>query len=53
MGAREILGIPAGRTVRTELSLGYPDEEARRAREKRPEPRKPLAEIVHQERYGA
>ena len=51
--AREILGIPAGRTVRTELSLGYPDEEARRARERRPQPRKPLSEIVHEERYGS
>jgi len=49
--AREILGVPEGRMVRTAISLGYPDEEARRRR--RPgEPRKPLSEIVHEERYG-
>ena len=51
--AREILGVPEGRTVRTEISLGYPDEEARRARQRRPEPRKPLSEIFHEERYRA
>ena len=49
--AREALGVPEGRMVRTAISLGYPDEEARRRR--RPgEPRKPLSEIVHEERYG-
>jgi len=48
--AREILGIPEGRMVRTAISLGYPDEEARRRRAG--QPRKPLSEIVHEERYG-
>lgn len=50
--AKRILGIPEERLVRTVLSLGYPDEEAHRARPKRPQARKPLGEIVHVERYG-
>ena len=48
--AKEILGIPKDRTVRTAISLGYPEEEARRRRTDRP--RKPLSEIVREERYG-
>jgi nitroreductase len=48
--AREILGIPEDRTVRTAISLGYPEEGGRRRRAGRA--RKPLSEIVHEERYG-
>jgi nitroreductase len=48
--AREILGIPENRTVRTAISLGYPDVGARRRRPG--PPRKPLSEILHEERYG-
>jgi nitroreductase len=48
--AREILGVPEGRVVRTAISLGYPDEEGRRRRAR--QARKPLSEIVHEERYG-
>jgi nitroreductase len=48
--AKEILGVPEGRTVRTALSLGYPEEGVRRRRIGRP--RKPLPEIVREERYG-
>jgi nitroreductase len=48
--AREILGVPEGRMVRTAISLGYPDERARRRRAS--QARKPLSEIVHEERYG-
>lgn len=48
--AREILGIPEGYMVRTAISLGYPDEEARRRRAGRA--RKPLSEILREERYG-
>ena len=33
-------------------SLGYPDEEARRARPKVAHARRPLSEIVHFERYS-
>ena len=49
--AKALLGIPQERLVRTVISLGYPDEEARRARPKRSDARKPLSEIVHYERY--
>jgi hypothetical protein len=38
--------------VRTAISLGYPDEQACRPRSGRGPARKPLDEIVHQERYG-
>ena len=48
--ARKILGVPEGRTVRTAISLGYPDEGARRRRAG--QARKPLSEIVHEELYG-
>ena len=48
--AGEILGVPEGRMVRTAISLGYPDEGARRRRAGRA--RKPLSEIVHEERYS-
>jgi nitroreductase len=48
--AREILGVPQGRVVRTVISLGYQDEGARRRRAA--QARKPLSEIVHEERYG-
>ena len=48
--AKEILGIPHERVVRTAISLGYPDEEARRARTG--QARKPLPQIVHEERYS-
>jgi nitroreductase len=50
--AKELLGIPADRLVRTVISFGYPDEEARKARPRPAEARKPLSEIVHLERYG-
>ena len=49
--ARALLGIPARRRLRTALSIGYPDEAARRARPRASPARKPLAEIVHAERY--
>ena len=51
--AKALLSIPEERLVRTVISLGYPDEAAQQARPKRAQPRKPLAEIVHQERYGS
>jgi nitroreductase len=50
--ARAILGVPEPRLVRTAISLGYPDEAARRARPKPEQPRKPLAALVHDERYS-
>lgn len=48
--ARGLLNAPPGRVVRTAISLGYPDESARRTRPG--QARKPLSEIVHEERYG-
>lgn len=48
---KEILGIPARRRVRTAISLGYPDEARRRIRKSGPA-RKPLSEILYEERYG-
>jgi len=50
--ARALLGIPQKRLVRTTISLGYPDEEARRARPQLAHARKPLSEMIHFERYS-
>jgi nitroreductase len=50
--ASEVLGIPEHKVVRTAISLGYPDEQSRRPRSGGSPARKPLGEIVHQERYG-
>jgi nitroreductase len=50
--ARELLGIPKEKVVRTAISLGYPDEEARRSRAGRGSARKPLGQIVHEESYA-
>ncbi len=50
--AKEILGIPEHRLVRTAISLGYPDEQALRARPKPAQARKLLAALVHEERYS-
>ena len=50
--AKALLGIPDDRLVRTLLSVGYPDEAARRARPKNPAARKPVAAFVHLDRYG-
>ncbi len=49
---KSFLGIPQDRLVRTAISLGYPDEEALRARPKPAQARKPLAAIVHEERFS-
>ncbi len=50
---KALLGIPAERRVRTIVSLGYPDQEARRAQRRPAQGRKPLAELVHDGRYRA
>ncbi len=49
--AKQLLGIPEERLVRTAISVGYPDEAAHRARPKPAQARKPLSELVHEERY--
>ena len=50
--AKTILNIPQQKFVRTAISLGYSDEEARRARPKPAQARKPLETLVHRERYS-
>jgi len=50
--AKRILGVPDERVLRTAISLGYADEQARAGMPRRPQPRKPLAAIVSYERYG-
>jgi len=50
--AKDLLGIPPERLVRTALSFGYEDAGAEDARSHPPQARKPLAEIVRYERFG-
>ena len=51
--AKDLLGIPRARLVRTALSVGYEDVGAEGARSHPPQARKPLAELVHDERFGS
>jgi nitroreductase len=58
--AGELLGVPAGRSVRTVISLGYPaDADARFLRSTPllravvPTGRKPLEKLVSWEKYGS
>jgi nitroreductase len=50
--AKEILGIPQERLVRTALSIGYEDTGAEGSRFHPEQARKPLSELVHYERWG-
>ncbi len=45
--ANRILGVPGKRVVRTVVSMGYPAHAPRRGS------RKPISELVHEERYRA
>jgi len=45
--AKRILGVPSNRVVRTAISMGYPAHAPRRGR------RKPVSQLVHEERYRA
>ncbi len=45
--AKRILRVPGKRVVRSAISLGYPAGPARRGS------RKPINELVHEERYRA
>ena len=49
--AKRILGIPSQRLLRTIISIGGVDVEARRARTRPAQPRKSLDEIVHRDRW--
>lgn len=50
--ARRLLGAPVGCVVRTALSFGYPEATGGELRPRLGSARKPLAAIVHHERYG-
>ena len=50
--AKQLLGIPTARRARTLVAVGHPDVEARRARPKNPQARKPMAAFVHWERFA-
>jgi nitroreductase len=49
--AKRLLGVPPPRLLRTIISIGYVDAEARRRRQRPEQPRKPLGAIVHTERW--
>ena len=49
--AKAILGVPPDRLLRTALSIGYEDPGAEGGRFHPDQARKPLAELVHQERW--
>ena len=49
--AKQLLGIPADRRARTVVTVGHTDIEARRGRPKSPQPRKPMAEFAHWDRF--
>jgi nitroreductase len=49
--AKRILGVPKERLLRTIMSIGSIDTEARDQRQRPQQPRKPLADIVHDERW--
>jgi nitroreductase len=49
--AKQLLGVPPERLLRTTMSLGFVDTEAYGQRARPPQPRKPLPELLHQERW--
>jgi nitroreductase len=49
--ARQLLGYPDTHHCEYLLSFGYPDDAAVLTAPNRPGPRRPLAEIVHEERW--
>jgi nitroreductase len=49
--AKRLLGVPRERLLRTAVSLGYVDQEAYAARNRPPQPRKPMHEILHTDRW--
>jgi nitroreductase len=48
---KELLGIPPERRAVAVVAIGHTDVEARRARPKNPQPRKPMAEFAHWDRF--
>lgn len=49
--AKKALGIPAERRVKTVVAVGVPDDAAIRAKPKNPQPRKPIGEFAHWDRF--
>ncbi len=49
--AKRILGVPPERLLRTIMSIGFVDASARAKRNRPEQPRKPLADIVRNERW--
>jgi nitroreductase len=50
--AKRMLGVPPERLLRTVMSIGYPDAAGHSKRTRPAQPRKPLSEIVHNERFS-
>jgi nitroreductase len=50
--ARTLLAVPPAYRVRTVVALGYPDTAVQRVRPRSAAGRKPLSELVHEERFG-
>jgi len=48
---KTLLGIPAERRAVALVSIGHTDREARRARPKNPQPRKPMSEFARWDRF--
>jgi len=49
--AKRVLDVPSERLLRSIISIGVVDAEVRRQRQRPQQPRKPLAAIVHRERW--
>jgi nitroreductase len=49
--AKRILGVPSQRLLRTIMSIGFVDASARAKRTRPEQPRKPLADFLHTERW--
>jgi len=48
---KQLLGIPADRRAVALVAIGHTDVVARRARPKNPQPRKPIGEFAHWDRF--
>jgi nitroreductase len=51
--AKRILGVPPARLLRTIMSIGFADTAGHSQRTRPAQPRKPLSDIVHHERFSA
>ena len=49
--AQQLFGIPDGRSAFFVVAVGHIDDSVRRARPKNPEPRKPMAQFAHWDKY--